>query len=353
MSLKFINVIIFLLASAPCFSQTARIDSVFIDEGKGEIVLLGSFPNIASRIVLVDSIELPVIFSSTSSITAKILDTGRGSCGPVSVSINGIKSNEKTITYFHFRVQQSWRHHYSDGTDEGEFVESNIHIRLILDGQNTIDENLIPTKLSFYHITASGHNGIHGGIYSGANYDSTVALERIIVYSPKNRSFYFSYWIPDHYTKSQISESISIELDPHFQIKHYHLQGYPGNSSDCNDFMLQAECIDVNYIKSTDFPPNTSGVNNDKLISKNIKTELISNPVKKVLKCNIYLNDAREVKIKIVDILGNTIQGDELELQAGINRLNFDLANLSPGIYILRCQSEDEVESIKFIIDKH
>ena len=82
-----------LLLSVPAFAQQPRIDSIAVDEDKGELVLHGSFQNYSSAIVLVDSVSLAVTLASDTLIMATIPLSGKGSAGEVRAILYVIKDN--------------------------------------------------------------------------------------------------------------------------------------------------------------------------------------------------------------------------------------------------------------------
>src|ERR1043166_3419398 len=104
MRIKFPILFLALLLSAPSFAQQPRIDSIAVDEDKGELVLHGSFENSASAIVTVDSVSLRVVVVNDSLIRATIPLVGRGSCGSVKIITNTEESNSRLLSYIHVYV---------------------------------------------------------------------------------------------------------------------------------------------------------------------------------------------------------------------------------------------------------
>ena len=125
-----ITVLLFtLLLSAPAFAQQPRIDSIAVDEDKGELILHGDFPNSASAVVTVDSVSLSVTFTSDTFLRATIPVSGRGSCGVVKVSVLNNRSNQRQLTYFHFKVFHYFYIYHSQGYYVLSQNEDIIHVR--------------------------------------------------------------------------------------------------------------------------------------------------------------------------------------------------------------------------------
>lgn len=55
--------------------------------------------------------------------------------------------------------------------------------------------------------------------------------------------------------------------------------------------------------------------------------------------------------LNIIDLTGKTCLGKAMQVHAGYNKLEFDLTNLSPGVYMLHIQLKDEVLISKIIIE--
>ncbi|MFI5264356.1 MAG: T9SS type A sorting domain-containing protein [Candidatus Kapaibacterium sp.] len=346
---KITSFLIAFFLALPCFAQQPRIDSIAVDEDKGELVLYGSFPNSSSAIVLVDSISLPITLALDTLIRTKIPDSGKGSSGWVKVNIKNNSSNEKLLTYFHFEVYDQWFHLYSDGTLEYELVNNIIHVRVSISNfANKSANYLSPTKLSNYHIKAQGQNGIHGGLYQGSNYDSTVSFSRPIIYDDKNQVFQVDYWIPDHYTKTQLLSNATIRLDANYKIIHDHIQGDPyGNIDTCR--AISGSCYNIQAIAPTDFPPSSADVSELMPTSSILQARLSSDPINSNSGIIITLQNPKNVQIQILDILGHIISSEEKMLQAGENKLPINASAFPPGMYICRIQAGGEVVSVRFV----
>ncbi len=93
-------IILFFLFSAGASYSQPVIDSMLIDEMKGELYIYGTFGATQGK-VTVDSVQMQVKSWTDSLITSSIPDTGRGSQGSVVVKNNsGLISNDRMITEF-------------------------------------------------------------------------------------------------------------------------------------------------------------------------------------------------------------------------------------------------------------
>src|SRR6202040_2472417 len=115
--------------SAPTFAQQPRIDSIYIDESKGVLMVHGAFNNPSAANVFLDTVQLPIVSFSDTLLGANIPVSGPGSCGPVKVMINGKESNQRLITYWHIWVSANFVHSYSDGGFEYSGENDSIYVR--------------------------------------------------------------------------------------------------------------------------------------------------------------------------------------------------------------------------------
>lgn len=330
---------------APCLAQQPRIDSIAVDEDKGELVLHGTFQNSSSAIVLVDSVPLPVTLASDTLIRATIPVKGKGSAGKVNVIINGIQSNEKLMSYWHFETENSTRHVYSDGKDERTSENYFVHIRFDLLSANALDVLSIPvTSISKGRSTAGGSDG-HPSMgqdkYTGPTYDTTYSLNNYgccnrLLYYPKERRFYY------------IDVDYSIFLDNYYQVIADRIKN-SGCPDICYGGSISGCCQQWFAISPTDFPPSTSSVHETPSNPNILQARLSSDPVSVNTDVVITLRGAMNVRMQIIDILGYIVFSDERMLTAGENKLPVNSSALASGIYICRLQAGTEVVSLRFV----
>ena len=154
----YIVIFLALLLSAPALAQQPRIDSIAIDEDKGELILHGDFQNSVSAVVTVDSVSLTVVLASDTLLRATIPVSGKGSCGTIQVRIQSNKSNTRLLTYFHFRIKSIFSHLYSNSYLEEAINDNAIHVRIDLSKKEV--QQVSCSKASVFHALADGISGI-------------------------------------------------------------------------------------------------------------------------------------------------------------------------------------------------
>jgi hypothetical protein len=93
---KYLILLTSLLASAS-YTQVPQIDSMLVDEMKSELHIFGSFGSVQGK-VTVDSVDAPIKSWLDTILVASILDTGKGSAGPVVVRVGKQQSAPRMIT---------------------------------------------------------------------------------------------------------------------------------------------------------------------------------------------------------------------------------------------------------------
>jgi hypothetical protein len=332
---KISGFVLALLLSAPAFAQQPRIDRIAVDEGKGELVLLGNFQNSSSAIVLVDSVSLPVTSASDTIIRATIPDNGKGSAGRVEVSSNGNLSNSKILTYFHFWIFCSFYHHYSDGSG---FITANadsIHSRGDLTTTPVLQQ-ILCSKISRLHASANGWNGLRSQ-YTGPKYDTTTNI--ITNFGYDNKAFDYFFTMPQTDVGGG-DQSAYIVLDNNYQIVPYSL-------NDCGGTTW--ECFNWGSLATTDFPPSISGVHDSPSNPNILQAHISSDPVAPNAEVILTLQNSMNVRMDIMDILGHIVFSNERMLSAGENKLPINSSRLPSGIYICRLQASGEAVSVRFV----
>jgi hypothetical protein len=79
---------------------------------------------------------------------------------------------------------------------------------------------------------------------------------------------------------------------------------------------------------------------------------MISNPAKDKTHLQISVSDEMEVSFSVFDNIGNLVQSGNQSLKGGNNLLEFDLSELSNGMYILRLETFEGVISRSFVVAK-
>ena len=89
-------------------------------------------------------------------------------------------------------------------------------------------------------------------------------------------------------------------------------------------------------------------------IDENIKesgTVIYPNPTDDKGMLQLNIQNTRYLDIAIYDILGKKMQQIEsANFTKGIHNITFDTSNLESGTYFVKCQSEERVDNIKFVV---
>ncbi|MEP7235579.1 MAG: T9SS type A sorting domain-containing protein [Ignavibacteriota bacterium] len=329
------SVLLFILFFAlPCFAQAPRIDSIAVDEDKGELVLHGLFTNSSQAIVAVDSVSLPVTLASDTFIRATIPVSGKGAAGWVKVIINGIESNQKLITYWHIKIRDLFKHIYSDGGVEFTSKEYLLHVRYSFSVSNVTGLVDIPlSRLSTLQSAAGGNDGINGYVYSGPKYHKIDTLKATIRFNPKNEVFLF--------------DQATISLDMNYSVISGKIDRGP--APDICAGGVSGYCYHWDPIAPTDFPPPNANVQDTPSTLDILQAHLSSNPVASNAETIITLHKNMRIKMQIMDILGSVQKSDERMLSAGENRLPLNASALATGVYFCRLQAGGEVVSMRFV----
>ncbi len=92
-----------------------------------------------------------------------------------------------------------------------------------------------------------------------------------------------------------------------------------------------------------------SGINNVD-VENNIA--LYPNPCKGKLILQIQYANTADAKLKVMDILGQSVFEKEMSISSGINKEEINLSSLKEGIYLIRLQEGNKTYTRKLVIDK-
>ena len=120
--------------------------------------------------------------------------------------------------------------------------------------------------------------------------------------------------------------------------------GFGGQS--CNGG--EGDCVKNGSLAPTDFPPSSASVREASTLNF-LQAHLSSDPVAGNAEVIVTLQNAMNVKMEIMDILGHVVFSEERMLSAGENRLPVNLPKLPSGVYICRLQAGGEVVSVRFV----
>jgi hypothetical protein len=318
------------LLSGISIAQSPRIDSIAVDEDKGELVLHGDFQNSASAVVLVDSVSLPVTLASDTMARAKIPLSQKGSCGWVSITINGVRSNKILLSYIHIDIYKDYRRTYGGGGAEYWSRDYHVSIRANFSNPYMTAERLMPvSRLSNLDSFAGGSDGI-GYKYTGPNYNYVIDVTDTILYNPKDRVFMY--------------QGANVSLDQNYEV----ISGMdPNTAISCQ--AGQGYCFQWYAHTPTDFPPSNSSVHENISNPNMLHAHLSSDPVAANAEVLVTLRDAMNVRMDILDIFGHVVFLEDRMLSVGENKLPINSSALPPGIYICRLQANGEVASLRFV----
>ncbi len=173
-----IFIILFLLFAGASYAQPPHIDSMYVDEMKGELDIYGSFGSAQGK-VWVDSVEPKIISWSDTFIISSIPTSGRGAAGPVIVGGRGYHSESRMLTMWGIGATSGWTrsaNYYS----EYAHTESIFYWRIDLDSRLRHSQNGMNYSLPFnekysqqytYHLesNAPGTTPIWKDDYSSTN----------------------------------------------------------------------------------------------------------------------------------------------------------------------------------------
>ncbi len=81
--------------------------------------------------------------------------------------------------------------------------------------------------------------------------------------------------------------------------------------------------------------------------------QIFPNPVTSSSNINVTLNNATDLKVNIVNQLGQKISSTVYKLTEGSHRLQLDVANLPAGIYFVKIVPQDHINIVrKFVKTK-
>jgi hypothetical protein len=109
-------IIVFLLFAGASYGQAPRIDSMFVDESKGQLHVYGSF-GMAKGKLAVDTVQLSISSWSDTLIICEIPDSGKGSGGVVITENSFGKSAPILLTKWDLAIDwvDIWNHTGSNG----------------------------------------------------------------------------------------------------------------------------------------------------------------------------------------------------------------------------------------------
>jgi hypothetical protein len=156
-------------------SAQTVIDSLNIDETKGQLELWGTFG--LDNAVFMQYTPLTVLQSSKNYLVCSLPDAGPGSCGELVVYADQIPSQPRMITQWAFEESHILWHTFSDGGYDILWDTLIVRFRadlVQLSRQHRIGDFQILSEEDCYDRNfAGGHKGIRGGGLNYGTHDST------------------------------------------------------------------------------------------------------------------------------------------------------------------------------------
>jgi hypothetical protein len=91
----------------------------------------------------------------------------------------------------------------------------------------------------------------------------------------------------------------------------------------------------------------------DDLVADGFSAWIAPNPTNGMTRVHFEMNTQTNLKVEVVDLMGRTIQQVAQEkFFAGEHELNFDVSEMSNGVYFVRFQSEQGVHTQRFMVAK-
>lgn len=173
------------------------------------------------------------------------------------------------------------------------------------------------------------------------------ALDKIVATSPVSASDHSSFWNAGYAAMLTIEKAVW--TNPHYHqttdLMANYLQYFPFGTN-----MARAAVATVAYLAV----PYNTGVNDDSFQAEAVTTtmRLSSNPVTSVASTVITVPLTGSVKLSLFDVSGREVQSHSETLPAGSSMVNMNVGSLSPGIYLLRLNANDESVTTRMVITR-
>ncbi len=329
-----------------CLAQNARaqmpiLDSVAIDEDSSILLCYGSFITSSGATVHIADSTLAVLSQTDTLIRAAIPMSGHGAAGPVSVEINGLLSGSKLITYFHVAVFDIVDIDIMSQGNNGGGINNNYTDSLLLrcDLQSHINSRTTlkvkPSLASLY--THTLYSSVPNEPENPLN-ETGRPIDTSII-DPVNRTItHHCYVVPD------VIDDCPYPCDP---VSWDSTFGFPfHNGGACASGAQGTKVCGWMQSSPTEFPPPVNEAVKGGLEDNNPTASLVTQGGKLLLELSSSYSSAR---IDVFDILGHKCATMNQSLNTGENLISLNDQIGTPGEYILRVQSGNEVRSLKFI----
>ncbi len=351
-------IIIFLLCAGASYAQPV-IDSMLIDEMKGELHIYGSFGATLGK-VTIDSVNMTLKSWTDSLITTSIPDTGRGSAGPVIVENNiGLRSSQRLISMWKgswtFSEMRRLSRLYNNGYGINFTLRMDIHS--ILKNHTTslrmfiphIGSNVLGTEeIDYFFICDQFHQTYATVPLRDTILPYTQGFECQAKYFPDSNLFELliknvrgiigtfdscSKSIPYEYSVSDFIVSIPLDSTLHILPKISQITWGAGFYVDT-------------YITSA-VVPLFLPFQKSEVFQKNAPSffSCFPNPTSKELNISYSLTEHGNARLILYDLEGRIIRENKVDAGVGEHLLKWDVSQLPTGSYVLGLVTEKETKS--------
>lgn len=188
--------------------------------------------------------------------------------------------------------------------------QTNAHFMMVIDSLNDFDA-------AHFHNNVAGENG--PVIYNLTSYHNNGGI--------------FGYWLEsDPNTAFDASFSNKFRKDSVYV--NVHTPAFP--NGEVRGDVLRTLCHEI--------PQSVANLGD-----VNVTTELYPNPAHTTATLDIMANDNAATTIAVYDMMGRAVWSTEKNIQAGMNRVNIPLNNLTTGIYNVQIRSTSGQLSLKLV----
>jgi thiol-disulfide isomerase/thioredoxin len=156
-------------------------------------------------------------------------------------------------------------------------------------------------------------------------------------FSPSRQNPFYTPSLPDDYQTDTFD--LSALTDQADAIMRLRFPGTGGSAIAVDEFKVSGEVIDK------------TGVANS--AEAGFEATAYPNPATDQVRLSLALQQQRTISLSVVNSIGQTVKQQELNTyQAGQNRINLNVSDLTPGLYTARLAVGGQIEPVQFIVGK-
>jgi hypothetical protein len=111
--------------------------------------------------------------------------------------------------------------------------------------------------------------------------------------------------------------------------------GYNYAYSTTNCYKLRAATSNVNQLIDSDEDPTAALIKGTGVVTANDQLSVFPNPAKDKATVSFTATEEGTANITITDLMGRVLFTQQIEVQAGANKVSLPLINYAPGIYFM------------------